>query len=143
MPASDPDVSSIVARTAKSYDALPYASDPFPFTHPAHLGAIARLFALEAAPPAQARILELGCASGGNVIPIAARHPDATVVGVDLSAAQVAAGHARIGDLGLTNIELRCQSFTDFANGSAAPFDYIICHGVYSWVPAPLREQIL
>jgi hypothetical protein len=56
MPVSDPDVSSIVARTAKSYDALPYASDPFAFTHPAHLGAIARLFALEAAPPAQARV---------------------------------------------------------------------------------------
>lgn len=143
MPVSDLDVSSIVARTARSYDALPYVSEPFPLTHPSLLGAIARLFALEAAPPGEARILELGCASGGNIIPLAARHPDAAVVGIDLSGAQVAAGRARIADLGLTNIELHCQSFAEFAGAPETPFDYIICHGVYSWVPAPLRERIL
>jgi methyltransferase-like protein/trans-aconitate methyltransferase len=141
MPVSDPDVSSIVARTARNYDALPYASDPFPSTHPSALAAIAHLFALETAPPGEARILELGCASGGNIIPLAARHPAATIVGIDLSAAQVAAGRARIADLNLSNIEIRCQSFDEF--GTREAFDYIICHGVYSWVPAPLREQIL
>jgi methyltransferase-like protein/trans-aconitate methyltransferase len=143
MPASDPDVSSIVARTARSYDALPYASDPFPFTHPAQVGAVARLFGLDAAPPGTARILELGCASGGNIIPLAARHPGATVVGVDLSGAQVAAGRARVAVLGLANIELRCQDFLAFAGAAEAPFDYVVCHGVYSWVPAPVRDAIL
>jgi SAM-dependent methyltransferase len=143
MPVSDPDVATIVARTARSYDALPYASDPFPFTHPSQLGAIARLFGLEAAPPARARILELGCASGGNIIPLAARLPGATVVGVDLSAVQVAAGGARIAALGLKNIELRCRDFFAFAADADAPFDYVICHGVYSWVPAPVRDALL
>jgi trans-aconitate methyltransferase len=143
MPVSEPDVAAIVARTARSYDALPYTSDPFPFTHPSQLGAVARLFALEAAPPGEARILELGCASGGNIIPIAARHPGATIVGIDLSAAQVAAGRARIAALGLANIELRCDRLSPFAIRSDAPFDYVICHGVYSWVPAPVRELIL
>jgi SAM-dependent methyltransferase len=37
---------------------------------------------------------------------------------------------------------LHCQSFAEMASGSGA-FDYVICHGVYSWVPAPLRETIL
>jgi SAM-dependent methyltransferase len=133
-----PDVATIVARTARSYDALPYASDPFAFTHPSRLGAIARLFALDAAPPAEARILELGCASGGNIIPIAARQPRATVLGIDLSAAQVAAGRARIAALGLTNIELRCGDFRECASAAEAPFDYIICHGVYA---AELRRE--
>jgi cyclopropane fatty-acyl-phospholipid synthase-like methyltransferase/methyltransferase-like protein len=143
MPVSDLDVSSIVARTSRSYDALPYQSDPFPRTHPSALAAIAHLFALETAPPGEARILELGCASGGNIIPLAARHPAAAVVGIDLSAAQVAAGRARIAHLGLANIDIRCQDFSEFLGATDAPFDYIICHGVYSWVPAPLREQIL
>ena len=40
--------------------------------------------------------MELGCASGGNLIPHAARYPDATFVGVDLARTQVAAGRARI-----------------------------------------------
>jgi len=143
MPPPEPDVAAIVARTARGYDALPSTSDPFPFAHPAQLGALARLFALEAAPPAEARILELGCASGGNIIPIAARHPGATIVGIDPSAVQVAAGHARIAALGLANIDLRCDRLSPFATRSDAPFDYVICHGVYSWVPAPVREMIL
>jgi methyltransferase-like protein/trans-aconitate methyltransferase len=143
MPPAESDISAIVARTSRSYDALPYVSNPFPLTHPALIGAIARLFALEAAPLGNARVLELGCAAGGNIIPLAARHPGASIVGVDLSPAQVAAGRARIADLRLTNIEIRCQSFADVAAGKAEPFDYIICHGVYSWVPAPLRDAIL
>jgi hypothetical protein len=143
MPPAEPDISAIVARTSRSYDALPYTSNPFPMTHPALIGAIARLFALEAAPLGESRVLELGCAAGGNIVPLAARHPDASVLGVDLSAAQVAAGRARVADLGLTNIEIRRQSFADFAVSDAGPFDYIICHGVYSWVPAPLRDAIL
>ena len=141
-PATEPDVSAIVERTARSYDALPYTSDPFPATHPALVGAIARLFALDAAPLAQARVLELGCAAGGNIIPLAARHPQAAFVGLDLSGAQVAAGRARIAQLKLSNIELRCASFSEPAALGLA-FDYVICHGVYSWVPAPLRETIL
>jgi 2-polyprenyl-3-methyl-5-hydroxy-6-metoxy-1,4-benzoquinol methylase len=141
-PANELDVASIVARTARSYDALPYTSDPFPNTHPSLLGAIARLFALDTAPVNEARVLELGCASGGNIIPLAARHPQASFVGVDLSKAQIEAGQARLARLNLSNIALRCQSFAEIEKGGAG-FDYIICHGVYSWVPAPLREAIL
>src|SRR3974390_1016954 len=140
---ADLDLTSHLARNARNYDALPYVPEPFPNTHPALLGAIARLLAIEAAPPGEARILELGCAVGGNIIPLAARHPRTTVVGVDLSSAQVAAARARIADLKLANIEIRCQSIEQVLETADAPFDYIICHGVYSWVPAPLRETIL
>jgi methyltransferase-like protein/trans-aconitate methyltransferase len=140
---ADLDLTSHLGRNSRSYDALPYVSEPFPTTHPALLGAIARLFATETAPLGGARILELGCAVGGNIIPLAAHHPDATVVGIDLSGAQIAAAQARISDLKLTNIEVRCQSIDDLLDVADAPFDYIICHGVYSWVPASVREAIL
>jgi len=127
---------------AQSYDAVPYESRPFPQTHPARSAALARLFGLT--PPAieRARILELGCAAGGNIIPMAASFPNATFVGIDLSPSQVEDGTARIQQLGLTNINLRHQSITDLSQADGA-FDYIISHGVYSWVPADVRRAIL
>ncbi|WP_428990307.1 methyltransferase regulatory domain-containing protein [Methylocapsa aurea] len=132
----------IIARMALEYDLLPYTSNPFPQTQPGRLGAIVRLSGLEAAPLASARVLELGCAGGGNLIPLAARFPGARFVGVDLSRTQVAEGRARIGRLGLANVEILCRSFTELDADDGA-FDYIVCHGVYSWAPAPVREAIL
>src|SRR5689334_6648016 len=140
--ASPRDLASAVARTARSYDALPYNSLPFPLTQPARLAAIACLFALDAAPIDEARVLEIGCAAGGNIIPFAARHPGAESVGVDISDVQVAAGQARIASLNLSNLKLTCRSFTDLDEDDGT-FDYIICHGVYSWVAAPLRDALL
>lgn len=136
------DIESIIARTALKYDLLPYTSNPFPQSQPGRLGALGKLSGLDVAPLASARVLELGCAAGGNIIPLAARYPGARFVGVDLSRTQVAAGRARIGHLGLTNIEILCQSFTELG-AKDGEFDYIVCHGVYSWVPAPVREAIL
>src|SRR5262245_66566311 len=55
------------------FDQLPYPSMPFAYTQPAHLAALAALYGLEPPRAASARVLELGCASGGNIIPLAAR----------------------------------------------------------------------
>jgi methyltransferase-like protein/cyclopropane fatty-acyl-phospholipid synthase-like methyltransferase len=138
---ADAEMEASIARTALKYDLLPYQSKPFAQSQPARLGALARLFALDVAPLESARVLELGCAAGGNIIPHAARYPGATFVGVDLARTQVAAGRARIKKLGLNNIEIHCQSFTEIGD-ELGHFDYIICHGVYSWVPAPVQDAI-
>ena len=137
-----PGIQSAIARNAASYDDLPYESHPFPQTHPGRLAATARLFGLEVPPLRTARVLELGCAAGGNLIPHAARFPEARFVGVDLSQRQIDAGQRRIAALKLANISLRRESLTDLRPKDGT-FDYIICHGVYSWVPAPVREAIL
>ncbi len=135
------DLEAIIARTALKYDLLPYESKPFAQSQPARLGALAKIFALDVASLENARVLELGCASGGNIIPHALRYPKAKFVGIDLARTQVAAGRARIASLGLSNIEILCQSFTEI-DDALGEFDYIICHGVYSWVPAPVQEAI-
>ena len=135
------EIEASIARTALKYDLLPYQSKAFPQSQPSRLGAVARLFGLEAAPLENARVLELGCASGGNIIPLAVRYPGASFVGVDLARTQVAAGRSRIAKLGLSNIEIRCQSFTEIGEDLGS-FDYIICHGVYSWVPGAVQEAI-
>jgi SAM-dependent methyltransferase len=131
-----------IARTAETYEAIPYVSRPILRAHPARLAAVAHLFGLDPPPLATARVLELGCAGGGNIIPVAAACPDARFLGIDLGAAMIAEGQQRIAALGLGNIELRLASITDL-DESIGTFDYIICHGVYSWVPEPVREKIL
>lgn len=123
------------------YDLLPYRSLPYAATHPEHLGALAWLFGLEPALPDCARVLELGCASGGNLIPLAARYPRAQFIGIDLSERHVRDANATIGALGLTNVTVTRQ---DIAKADFAPdsFDYIICHGVYSWIPPEAQTAV-
>ena len=94
------------AGAGGDYDALPYVSVPYPQTQPARLAGIAGLFGVRAPDATRARVLELGCASGGNIVPLAARFPEARFVGIDLSARQVAEGQARVAALGLGNIEI-------------------------------------
>ncbi|SCZ62724.1 methyltransferase regulatory domain-containing protein [Thiohalomonas denitrificans] len=125
-----------------SYDEIPYESSPFPETHPNFLATVARLFGVDAAPPDQCRVLELGCASGGNLIPMAFRLPDAHFVGIELSATQVADGQRLIAQAELPNIELHQGDILQF-DTEGEGFDYIICHGVYSWAPEAVRERIL
>ncbi len=138
LPAQDTSARAIAA----AYDEVPYESRPFPQTHPAKSAALARVFGLTPPTVENASILELGCASGGNIIPLACAFPNATFVGVDLSPNQVETGRARIAQIGLKNITLRHQSIMDLSRGHGT-FDYIICHGVYSWVPQPVRDAIL
>jgi methyltransferase-like protein len=67
-------------------------------------------------------------------------------VGVDLSARQIEDGRRIVSELGLTNVELHAQDFTEFGRDPAKPqdkFDYIIAHGFYSWVPKPVQERLL
>jgi methyltransferase-like protein len=128
--------------TATSYDEVPYASYPFPQTHPSHLAVIATLFGLQPPPVQQCRVLELGCASGGNLLPMAEALPQSSFVGVDLSARQIADGQRVLEALGLANVRLVHASILD-VDRSWGQFDYIICHGVYSWVPDRVREKIL
>src|SRR5690242_11705595 len=101
------DPARLAAARGGDFDQLPYPSMPFAYTQPAHLAALATLYGLQ--PPAadSARVLELGCASGGNIIPLAARFPKARFVGLDLSAQHVRDGSRRIAALGLKNIDLR------------------------------------
>lgn len=128
--------------TTTSYDEVLYPGYVHPQTHPDRLAVLATLFGMQPAAVPGARILELACGQGGNIIPMAVSYPDSTCLGIDLSARQIAAGMKVVQDLALTNIELRTQSMLDFPD-DAGQFDYIIAHGVFSWVPEPVRDKIL
>jgi methyltransferase-like protein/SAM-dependent methyltransferase len=125
-----------------SYDDILYPDLSFSQTHPDRLATIATLMGLSPAPIEHCRVLELGCASGANLIPMAHGLPGSQFVGIDLSARQIARGQAMVSGLGLTNISLQAVDILDVGE-SFGQFDYIIAHGIYSWVPAPVREKLL
>ncbi len=125
-----------------SYDEIPYKSNPFPQTHPDRLATLAHLFGMKPTPVTKCRVLELGCASGGNLIPMAFHLPESEFVGVDLSGRQVKQALKTIDDLELTNIRIENSSIMDISE-SWGTFDYIICHGVYSWVSEEVQNKIL
>lgn len=128
--------------THVSYDEFPYEFKAFAVSHPDRLATIATLFGMKPQSPARCRVLEMGCAMGGNLIPMAINLPGSQFLGVDLSARQIADGRAIIEKLGLQNIELRHASILD-VDADYGMFDYIICHGVYSWVPREAQDKIL
>ena len=116
------------------YDELTYETNPFPETHPGNLAALGRLFGVQTPLAQQCRVLELGSATGGNIIPMAWRLPHSEFVGVELSAPQVAIGQAVVEALGLGNIRLDVGDILELDPATVGQFDYIIAHGVYSWV---------
>jgi len=125
---------------SSSYENLPYPSMPFAYSQPPHLEALATLFDFDAPAASQARVLELGCASGGNIIPLAKRFPKASFLGVDLSRKHIALGRQRTTALNVSNVRLTQADLTEFS--STETFDYVICHGVFSWVPKHTQDAI-
>ena len=131
-----------MAPPSIDYDVMPYSSMPFPETQPGSIAALATLFSRAAPAVEAARVLELGCASGGNLIPLAVRFPNATFEGVDLSARHAEDGMALIAELGLGNIVIR-QGDIAALDLTGKRYDFIICHGVFSWAPKAVQEAIL
>jgi methyltransferase-like protein/ubiquinone/menaquinone biosynthesis C-methylase UbiE len=129
-------------QTLDSYDDIPYPGDPIEGSHPDLLATIGRLRGLPAPAPDRCRVLELGCGDGGNLLPLAVALPGSSFLGIDLSRAQVEAGQQAVRALGLTNAELCHLNILDLGD-EFGQFDYVLCHGVYSWVPPEVQEKIL
>ena len=125
-----------------NYDEVAYPSYPFPQTHPDRLATLATLFGMTPARIDKCRVLEIGCGDGSNLIPMALMLPESEFVGVDLAARPVAKGQAMAEALGLSNLTLQQLDIMELS-AAFGLFDYVIAHGVYSWVPAQARDQLL
>jgi methyltransferase-like protein/2-polyprenyl-3-methyl-5-hydroxy-6-metoxy-1,4-benzoquinol methylase len=125
-----------------SYDAVPYESYPFRRTHPDTLALVATLFGMTPPPVARCRVLELGCAAAGNLVAMALGLPDARFVGIDLSRRQIDQGRHVVETLGLANVELHALDVMDL-DAAFGVFDYVIAHGLFSWVPQAIRDKVL
>jgi methyltransferase-like protein len=127
---------------AQAYDRTPYAGQPFCLTHPSLLAAYGCQYGLSPLPPGNSRVLEMGCGDGSNIMPMAYEFPGSQFLGIDLSPVQIGIGQGHVDSLGLMNIRLDARNIMDMGP-SDGKFDYIIVHGVYSWVPDRVKEKIL
>lgn len=125
-----------------AYDAVEYPSSGLPQLHPGHLFAVARMFGCDPAPVERCRYLEFGCGDGTHLIACAMGLPDATFVGVDLSAEAIARGERMVAALGLRNVRLLAADVMEWTP-PAGEFDYACAHGLYSWVPPVVRDTVL
>src|SRR5262245_22323228 len=102
------------------YDEVPYTSFPYVDSHPDRLRLIAHLFHVATKPAENCRVLEIGCSSGGNLIPMAEALPDSHFLGIDQSERAVTSGCETVAALGLGNLELRRMDLEDLPAGSGA-----------------------
>lgn len=127
---------------ARSYNDIPYTSNVFFHCQPERLHAIAKIKGLNPPDIQSATILEIGCSFGGNLVPFAIRNPNSYSIGIDLSEEHVNTGNRMLKEIGVDNVQLICADISK-VNFENVYFDYIICHGVFSWVPASVQDAIL
>lgn len=125
-----------------SYDDWPYESACLKQTHADNICRIISKAGFRATDCNEARILELGCGIGGNLIPFALTFPKTECVGIDLSTAQINMAQQMSKACSLKNVSFLTMDIMSLDEKLGA-FDYIICHGVFSWVPQAVRNKIL
>lgn len=129
--------------SVEDYERLPYAQNAFWDTHPRVLAAMATILGRADVPDVNhCKVLEIGCASGLNSISMAIDLPGSTFVGIDFSPRQIDQGREIVTALGLSNIDLQVANILEI-DASFGQFDYIIAHGIYSWVPDNVKNKLL
>jgi methyltransferase-like protein/trans-aconitate methyltransferase len=126
-----------------SYDVMPYPSKFFLQTHPDRLATLATLFGMNPAKVETCRVLELGCGNGSNLISHAFNLPDARFVGIDLAENHITDAKRAGAELNLRNVEFYQMDVMEMSAEQFGKFDYVIAHGLFSWVPDFVREKTL
>ncbi|MBX3294468.1 MAG: class I SAM-dependent methyltransferase [Acidobacteria bacterium] len=126
-----------------SYDRLPYPSKFFVQTFPGRLATQALLFGMESAAAETSTVLELGCGNGSNLIAQAYLMPQARFTGIDLSKVHIDEAKAATAELGLGNVEFHQADVMEMSAATFGRFDYIVAHGLFSWVPEAVRTRVL
>lgn len=163
-----------------------YRSKPALERHPLHIELVAARFGVSPRRlDAGARVLELGCGAGDNILALAYSYRDAYFCGIDSSEEAIAEARRGGDALGLSNVDFVNSDFkevnahgliangylekgrivqgqvgsgriasdtsdidasesnqADRGDGKNNHYDYIICHGVYSWVSQDVQKVL-
>ncbi|MFK8016424.1 MAG: class I SAM-dependent methyltransferase [Gammaproteobacteria bacterium] len=72
-----------------------------------------------------AQILDIGCAAGHSIVPIAQAFPEAQITAIDVSAPMLRYAHARAKSLGVDNIRFVQMSGEDLSGFADEQFDWV------------------
>ena len=137
-PGSDPSSNEALIE---KYGAVGYAAQSNALAHPDRLATVAALHGLSPPAIATCRVLEVGCSDGANLLPMAAGLPEAQFVGCDLSPDAIAVARSAVAETGLANVTL-IEGDLRALPDALGSFDFIVAHGVYSWVPPSVRDAL-
>ena len=125
-----------------AYDEVQCPSAVYSPTHPGRLASIALLSGMEPTPADRCRVWELGCGDGFNLLAMAGGLPESEFVGIDLAEQPIALGNAIATRIGQRNVRLIAKDVAEDCS-DLGQFDYIIAHGLFSWVPQHVRERVM
>ncbi len=87
--------------------------------------------------------LELGSGMGVGLCLLAAAYPEGRFVGLDFHPDHIANSEWLASELRLENITFQEVDFVDLVGKSDLQlFDYVVAHGIISWVDEPVREAV-
>jgi methyltransferase-like protein/trans-aconitate methyltransferase len=135
-------MSSSPSEPVSRYDRVLYPSYTRVQSHPDRSATLATLLGMTPAPVETCRVLEIGCGNGSNLCPIAFSLPGSQCVGLDLASTPIAHAQEMARDLGLRNVTFSCCDIMKVP-ADLGTLDYIIAHGIYSWIPAEVRDKLL
>ncbi len=124
-----------------TYEELPYSPRVHYHTHPRVIATTARILGVEPVDPDGARVLELGCATGSNLLAMAMDLPAGHFVGIDYSAGQIERAEMARRVIGVDHVAFRCLDLSQILAEDLGDFDYLVAHGLYSWIPEGLRQD--
>lgn len=133
----------MVQNAVSSADTCHATSHILPYTSPARVQAVAWLHGVKCIAPEKARVLELGCEAGSNLLPFAMAYPESESVGIDLDNQQIAVGQETLKRLAVCNIQLVTLDLGALLKCELGMFDYIIVHGVFGLVSGDARTALL
>lgn len=124
-----------------AYEQISYPHYVHPLTDPARLAALGRILGLNVAKPDAARVLDIGCGSGTNLLAMAERMPGSQFVGIDFAAPEIESARALAAEAGLENVKFEQADLLTWELGDEK-YDYIIAYGLFSWVPDEVKDRL-
>lgn len=110
---------------------------------PPRLRLVAALNGFAPPPATEFSYCELGCAHADTLVALAAANPRAHFVGVDFNAEHIAHARGLAFEAGMDNVHFYDLDFEALLGEELGPFDFVVAHGVLSWVAPQKRKAVL
>lgn len=97
------------------------------------------------APPARKQGFtwcELGCGQGVSAVLLASTHLRGRFFGIDAMPAHIAHARRLAAEGRIANVRFHAAEFAAAAELDLPGFDYIVAHGVYSWIDRPTQDAL-